>query len=169
VIKRSARPSGRAASIFLSTAKRRLREPLHFLPGAAVRRTAGTAGARVGATSKRFSCRSTILFAGLAIPGAGGANRRRRNYPAIENVVNEVLIARLCNGAGYDDEIVKRRMAQKPSSCRGRGRAREPTTAELKSWFEKASRSPARPVELSLFYFHLTFAASAPATMRQRR
>ncbi len=59
-------------------------------------------------------------------------------------------------GLDKDDEIVKRRMAQKMQFlAEDVAAAREPTTAELKSWFEKNSAKFAQPPRLS--FRHLYF------------
>ena len=48
-------------------------------------------------------------------------------------------------GLDKDDEIVKRRMAQKMQFlAEDVAAAREPTTAELKGWYEKNSASRSR-------------------------
>ena len=59
-------------------------------------------------------------------------------------------------GLDKDDEIVKRRMAQKMQFlAEDVAAAREPTTAELRSWFEKNSAKFAQPPRLS--FRHLYF------------
>jgi len=59
-------------------------------------------------------------------------------------------------GLDKDDEIVKRRMAQKMQFlAEDVAAAREPTTAELKEWFEKNSAKFAQPPRLS--FRHLYF------------
>jgi hypothetical protein len=84
----------------------------------------------------------------------------------IENKVqNEVLYREaLAMGLDKDDEIVKRRMAQKMQFlAEDVAAAREPTTAELKSWFEKRQAAFAQPSRLS--FRHLYF---SPDTRGQR-
>ena len=76
----------------------------------------------------------------------------------IENKVqNEVLYREaLAMGLDKDDEIVKRRMAQKLQFlAEDVAAAREPTTAELKSWFEKNNANFAEPNRVS--FRHLYF------------
>ena len=76
----------------------------------------------------------------------------------IENKVqNEVLYREaLAMGLDKDDEIVKRRMVQKMQFlAEDVSAAREPTSAELKSWFEKNSANFAEPNRVS--FRHLYF------------
>jgi parvulin-like peptidyl-prolyl isomerase len=76
----------------------------------------------------------------------------------VENKVQQEILYReaLAMGLDKDDEIVKRRMAQKMQFlAEDVAGAREPTTAELKSWFEKESARFAQPPRLS--FRHLYF------------
>ena len=76
----------------------------------------------------------------------------------VENKVQEEILYReaLAMGLDKDDEIVKRRMAQKMQFlAEDVAAAREPTTAELRSWFEKNSAKFAQPPRLS--FRHLYF------------
>ncbi len=76
----------------------------------------------------------------------------------VENKVqNEVLYREaLALGLDREDEIVKRRMAQKMRFlAEDVAAAREPTTAELRTWYEKNSASFAQPPRLS--FRHLYF------------
>ena len=76
----------------------------------------------------------------------------------VENKVQQEILYReaLAIGLDKDDEIVKRRMAQKMQFLsEDVAAAREPTTAELKSWFEKNSAKFAQPPRLS--FRHLYF------------
>lgn len=76
----------------------------------------------------------------------------------VENKVqNEVLYREaLAMGLDREDEIVKRRMAQKMRFlAEDVAAAREPTTAELRTWYEKNSASFAQPPRLS--FRHLYF------------
>jgi len=76
----------------------------------------------------------------------------------VENKVQEEVLYReaLAMGLDKDDEIVKRRMAQKLQFlAEDVAAAREPTTAELKAWFEKHSDLFALPPRLS--FRHLYF------------
>ena len=66
----------------------------------------------------------------------------------VEQKVQEEILYReaLAMGLDKDDKIVKRRMAQKMQFlAEDVAAAREPTTAELKSWFEKNSASSHSP------------------------
>jgi hypothetical protein len=76
----------------------------------------------------------------------------------VESKVQGEILYReaLAMGLDKDDEIVKRRMAQKMQFlAEDVAAAREPTTAELKSWFEKHSAMFAQPPRLS--FRHLYF------------
>jgi len=76
----------------------------------------------------------------------------------VENKVQQEILYReaLAMGLDKDDEIVKRRMAQKMQFlAEDVAAAREPTTAELKAWFEQNSAKFARPPRLS--FRHLYF------------
>jgi hypothetical protein len=76
----------------------------------------------------------------------------------VENKVQGEILYReaLAMGLDKDDEIVKRRMAQKMQFlAEDVAAAREPTGAELKSWFEKHNARFAQPPRLS--FRHLYF------------
>jgi len=76
----------------------------------------------------------------------------------LENRIQQEVLYReaLAMGLDKDDEIVKRRMAQKMQFlAEDVAAAREPTTAELKSWFEKHSAMFTEPPRLS--FRHLYF------------
>jgi len=76
----------------------------------------------------------------------------------VENKVQQEVLYReaLAMGLDRDDEIVKRRMAQKMQFlAEDIAAAREPTTAELQSWFDKNSAKFAQPPRLS--FRHLYF------------
>ena len=76
----------------------------------------------------------------------------------VENKVQQEILYReaLAMGLDKNDEIVKRRMAQKMQFlAEDVAAAREPTTAELRSWFEKNSAKFAQPPRLS--FRHLYF------------
>ena len=76
----------------------------------------------------------------------------------VENKVQQEVLYReaLAMGLDKDDEIVKRRMAQKMQFlAEDLAAAYEPTTAELRSWFEKNSAKFAQPPRLS--FRHLYF------------
>ncbi len=76
----------------------------------------------------------------------------------VENKVQEEVLYRegLAIGLDKDDTIVKRRMAQKMQFlAEDVAAAREPETAELRSWFEKNKATFAQPSRLS--FRHLYF------------
>lgn len=76
----------------------------------------------------------------------------------VENKVQQEILYReaLAMGLDKDDEIVKRRMAQKMQFlAEDVAAAREPTMAELRSWFEKNGAKFAQPPRLS--FRHLYF------------
>ena len=76
----------------------------------------------------------------------------------VENKVQQEILYReaLAMGLDKDDEIVKRRMAQKMQFlAEDVAAAREPTTAELMTWYEKNSGKFAQPPRLS--FRHLYF------------
>jgi parvulin-like peptidyl-prolyl isomerase len=76
----------------------------------------------------------------------------------VENKVQEEILYReaLAMGLEKDDTIVKRRMAQKMRFlAEDVAAAREPETAELKSWFEKNKSMFAQPSRVS--FRHLYF------------
>ena len=76
----------------------------------------------------------------------------------VESKVQQEILYReaLAMGLDRDDEIVKRRMAQKMQFlAEDVAAAREPTTAELRSWFEQNSGRFAQPPRLS--FRHLYF------------
>jgi peptidyl-prolyl cis-trans isomerase C len=76
----------------------------------------------------------------------------------VENKVQQEILYReaLAMGLDKDDEIVKRRMAQKMQFlAEDVAAAREPTMAELRGWFEKNSGKFAQPPRLS--FRHLYF------------
>jgi peptidyl-prolyl cis-trans isomerase C len=76
----------------------------------------------------------------------------------LENDIQEEILYREALAMGLDkgDEIVKRRMAQKMQFlAEDVAAAREPTTAELRSWFEKHTAIFALPPRLS--FRHLYF------------
>jgi len=76
----------------------------------------------------------------------------------VENKVQGEILYReaLAMGLDKDDEIVKRRMAQKMQFLsEDVAAAREPTTAELRAWYEKNRASFAEPPRLS--FRHLYF------------
>jgi len=76
----------------------------------------------------------------------------------VESKVEQEVLYReaLAMGLDKDDEIVKRRMAQKMQFlAEDVAAAREPTTAELSAWYENNSASFAQPPRLS--FRHLYF------------
>ncbi|MBL8419474.1 MAG: peptidyl-prolyl cis-trans isomerase [Dechloromonas sp.] len=77
----------------------------------------------------------------------------------VENKVEQEILYReaLAMGLDKNDEIVKRRMAQKMQFlAEDVAAAREPTTDELKSWYEKNSTRFAQPPRLSLRHLYFS-------------
>jgi hypothetical protein len=77
----------------------------------------------------------------------------------VENKVQQEVLYReaLAMGLDKDDEIVKRRMAQKMQFlAEDVAAAREPTTAELKTWFEKNSAKFGQAPRLSLRHLYFS-------------
>jgi peptidyl-prolyl cis-trans isomerase C len=83
----------------------------------------------------------------------------------VENKVQQEILYReaLAIGIDKDDEIVKRRMAQKMEFlAEDVAAAREPTTADLRSWYETNSAKFAQPPRLS--FRHLYFSTDRRGT-----
>src|SRR5450631_3694543 len=83
----------------------------------------------------------------------------------VENKVQQEILYReaLAIGLDKDDEIVKRRMAQKMEFlAEDVAAAREPTTADLRSWYETNSAKFAQPPRLS--FRHLYFSTDRRGT-----
>ena len=152
------------ASRFLSSMKRLLREPLiHFLLIGALlfaldRYVQPARG--VAPSSKQIQLslddlgQLVMLFQAQwrRQPTAQELNR------LVENKVQEEILYReaLAMGLDKDDTIVKRRMAQKLQFlAEDTAAAREPETAELRSWFEKNKATFAQPSRVS--FLHLYF------------
>jgi len=144
--------------------KRLLREPLvHFLLiGAALFGVYSlTPAGRMGAPTSKEIRLTLDQVAGLV--GLFRAQWRRDPTPEelgrlVENQIQEEILYREALAMGLDqgDEIVKRRMAQKMQFLtEDVAAAREPTTAELRSWFEEHSAMFALPPRLS--FRHLYF------------
>jgi peptidyl-prolyl cis-trans isomerase C len=144
--------------------KRFLREPLvHFLLiGAVLFGVYGytQAGRTAGASSKEI--RLTVdELAQLVL--LYQSQWRRQPTPEdldrmVESKVQEEVLYReaLAMGLEKDDEIVKRRMAQKMRFlAEDVATAREPSPAELRSWFDKHTAMFAQPPRLS--FRHLYF------------
>ena len=77
----------------------------------------------------------------------------------VETKVEQEILYReaLAMGLDKNDEIVKRRMAQKMQFlAEDVAAAREPTTAELKAWFEANSAKFAQPPRLSLRHLYFS-------------
>src|SRR6266446_2464000 len=87
--------------------------------------------------------------------------KREPTAPELERLMEtkiqtEILYREaLAMGLDKDDEIVKRRMAQKMQFLAEDAAQREPTTAELKSWYAKNSDKFALPTRVS--FRHLYF------------
>ena len=144
--------------------KRFLREPLvHFLLIGAVLfgLYSYAPGGRTTAASSKEIRLSLDEMAQLAL--LFQSQWRRPPTPQelqrlVENKVQQEILYReaLAMGLDKDDEIVKRRMAQKMQFlAEDVAAAREPTSAELKAWFEKNSARFAQPPRLS--FRHLYF------------
>ena len=84
-------------------------------------------------------------------------NQREFNALVEDRVREDVLYRQaLALGLDKDDEIVKRRMAQKMEFlAEDMAAAREPTTDELRSWFAQNTRLFALPARFS--FRHLYF------------
>lgn len=85
----------------------------------------------------------------------------------VENKVHQEVLYReaLAMGLDKDDEIVKRRMAQKMQFlAEDVATAREPTTTELKGWFEKHSAMFALPPRLSFRHLYFSTDRRGPRT-----
>jgi hypothetical protein len=77
----------------------------------------------------------------------------------VENKVQQEILYReaLAMGLDKDDEIVKRRMAQKMQFlAEDVAAAREPTTAELQVWYEQNSAKFAMPSRFSFRHFYFS-------------
>ena len=151
------------ADYYTSTMRRLLREPLvHFLLlGAAVFAVYHFMKAPDSSPASR-EIRLSVDEIGQLIQ-LYQSQWRRPPTPQeldrmVENKVQQEVLYReaLAMGLDKDDEIVKRRMAQKMQFlAEDLAAAYEPTTAELRSWFEKNSAKFAQPPRLS--FRHLYF------------
>ena len=160
----SATQRSRLRRPFLAVAKRLLHEPLvHFLLIGAVLfglYSFGQARLTTAASSKEIRL-SLDELAQLA--QVFQSQWQREPTPdefsrLVENKVQEEVLYReaLAMGLDKDDEIVKRRMAQKMQFlAEDVAAAHEPTTAELKRWFEKHTAMFTLPPRLS--FRHLYF------------
>jgi len=144
--------------------KRLLREPLlHFLLlGAVLFGIYGlTQDGRTGPASSKEIRLTTDELSQLVL--VFRSQWKREPTPEefsrlVENRIQQEVLYRegLAMGLDKGDEIVKRRMAQKMQFlAEDVAAAREPTTAELKSWFEKHSAMFTEPPRLS--FRHLYF------------
>jgi len=151
--------------------KRLLREPLvHFLLiGAALFAVSGlTAAGRMTSVSSKEIRLTSDALAQLVL--LFQSQWQREPTPEefdqlIENKVQGEILYReaLAMGLDKDDEIVKRRMAQKMQFlAEDVAAAREPTTDELKTWFEQRSETFALPPRLS--FRHLYFSPDKRST-----
>ena len=148
----------------MNTVKRLLREPLaHFVLAGAVLfgvYSLTPAGSATPAVSREIRlsydelAQLVLLFKSQwrREPTAEELNR------LVEDKVRGEILYReaLAMGLDKDDEIVKRRMAQKMQFlAEDVTAAREPTSAELRAWYEKNSASFAQPPRVS--FRHLYF------------
>ena len=141
---------------------RLLREPLvHFLLiGSLLFVVYGAAGHSNQPGSKRIELTQDAV---RQLETAFAAQWERQPTPQelsglVENRVREEVLYReaLAMGLDKDDDIVKRRMAQKMQFlAEDVASAHEPTTAELRAWFEKNGKQFALPGRIS--FRHLYF------------
>jgi peptidyl-prolyl cis-trans isomerase C len=157
-------PQSRAKSSFLPVLKRRLREPLlHFLLiGVALFAVyAYTQRGRGGFESSKQIALSLDELRQMDMYFESQWHRppTPTEFQAmVEDKVREEVLYReaLAMGLDKDDTIVKRRMAQKMQFlAEDVAAAHEPSTAELKAWFEKNSSKFALPSRYS--FRHLYF------------
>jgi peptidyl-prolyl cis-trans isomerase C len=156
----------------VSTAmKRLLREPLlHFLAlGVALFLVYGYLAPRVGTADVSHEIRLTPDELAQMIM-VFESQWRRDPTPAefnelVESKIQEEVLYReaLSQGLDKDDEIVRRRMAQKMQFlAEDVAAAHEPTTTELRSWFEKNKAMFALPPRIS--FRHLYFSPDKRGT-----
>jgi hypothetical protein len=164
-------PLQRVPRPFLRTTKRILREPLfHFLLIGAFlfglyEVTQSGRPTTASSTEIRLSldeiAQLTLLYK---------SQWRRSPTPLelqhmIENKVEQEVLYReaLAMGLDKDDEIVKRRMAQKMQFlAEDVAAAREPKADELRSWFEKESAKFSQPPRLSFRHLYFSFDRRGP-------
>ena len=131
------------------------------------------AGRTVPASSKEIASDRSTSLRQLAL--LFQSQWRREPTPEeftqlVENKVQEEILYReaLAMGLDKDDEIVKRRMAQKMQFlAEDVAAAHEPATAELKSWYEKNREQFAQPSRFS--FRHLYFSPDRRGAARARR
>jgi len=149
---------------FVSAARRWLREPLlHFLLlGGALFAAYAYFERGSGAAEPSKQIRLTpddVLAMGTYFQSQWRRMPTSEEFGRlVENKIQEEVLYReaVAMGLDKDDTIVKRRMAQKMQFlAEDVAAAREPTTAELRSWFEKNSAKFAQPPRLS--FRHLYF------------
>ena len=149
---------------FLKRMKRLLREPLlHFLFIGAV--LFGVyyhlQPAHESATSSKEIPLSLDDIAQLALLFQSQW-KREPTAPELERLMEtkvqtEILYREaLAMGLDKDDEIVKRRMAQKMQFLAEDAAPREPTTVELKNWYAKNSDKFALPTRVSFRHFYFS-------------
>ena len=164
LISRIAAPASRVASFILNPMKRLLREPLiHFLLiGAVLFAAYGyTQRGRGGVESSKQIQLTVDDLAQLIL--IFQAQWRRDPTPdeisrLVESKIQEEVLYRegLAMGLDKDDTIVKRRMAQKLQFlAEDVATAHEPSTAELKAWYEKNRDKFALPSRVG--FRHLYF------------
>jgi peptidyl-prolyl cis-trans isomerase C len=165
LISRIAVPASRVASFIVNPMKRLLREPLiHFLLIGAVLFAAygymqrGRGGVE---SSKQIQLTVDDLAQLILI---FQAQWRRDPTPdeisrLVESKIQEEVLYRegLAMGLDKDDTIVKRRMAQKLQFLsEDTAAAREPKTAELKSWYGQNSAKFAEPNRVSFRHIYFS-------------
>ena len=147
-----------------SAMKRLLHEPLvHFLliGGVLVAIYSGTPAGRATPAASREVRLSYDEFAQMLLLFKSQWRREpaaEEFHRMVEDKVQREILYReaLAMGLDKDDEIVKRRMAQKMQFlAEDVADAREPTSAQLRAWYEKNSASFAQPPRVS--FRHLYF------------
>ena len=158
-------PKGGTPSSFFSVVKRWLREPLlHFVLIGLVLFAAYTYinGGRSGTESPR---QIVLSLDALQTMTAYFQSQWRRPPTAqefqalVEDKIKEEVLYRegLVMGLDKDDTIVKRRMAQKVQFlAEDVASAHEPSTAELKAWFEKNTDKFALPSRYSFRHIYFS-------------
>jgi peptidyl-prolyl cis-trans isomerase C len=158
-------PASRVASFIVNPMKRVLREPLiHFLLiGAVLFAASGYMQRGRGGVESSKQIQLTVDDLRQLVILFQSQWRREPTAQElsrlVENKVQEEILYReaLAMGLDKDDTIVKRRMAQKLQFlAEDVAAAREPTAAELKSWFEKNKAMFAQPSRVSFRHLYFT-------------
>jgi len=164
LVSRTSYPASRVASFIVNPMKRLLREPLiHFLLiGAALFAAYGYMQRGRGGVESSKQIQLTVDDLGQLVILFQSQWRREPTVQElnrlVENKVQEEILYRegLAMGLDKDDTIVKRRMAQKLQFlAEDVAAAHEPSTTELKAWYEKNRDKFALPSRVS--FRHLYF------------